>query len=318
MRMRYVKVVLISTLLSAGLYAQSPIDWWRFDETGGGIASNEIGGRADGELTPGASFVGGASGNAVSLPPFESVTFWGDTGNLGTSDFTIMFWLKTNGSGTLSAFAEVLGNRGWDGSCDTPYIDFRMGSTGRLALEINDWGCSGYLPIASNEAFGVVNDGAWHRIVAVRTGATASLYIDGDLRGTGTAGDGHVANVLSLFPFVAGANDDAFIYNVPFDGVIDDLRIYDQAFSANQVVSSQLAAIIALIQSYDINAGIANSLVHKLQAAEKSIDNGNATAAVNQLQAFLKEVSAQNDKNLSVEQAGQLTSLVKAVISALT
>ena len=76
-------------------------------------------------------------------------------------------------------------------------------------------------------------------------------------------------------------------------------------------------SIIALIRSYNLNPGIANSLITKLQNAEASISKGNYTAAANQLGAFLNEVAAKSGKQLTAAQAADLTARVNGVIAAL-
>src|SRR5215469_15276269 len=92
---RHTLYLLIGSLLPATLFAQQPIDQWNFDETSGSVAYNSVAGRANGMLSTGASFVPAITGNGVNLPLYESVDFGTSTGQLGTSDFTISFWLKT-------------------------------------------------------------------------------------------------------------------------------------------------------------------------------------------------------------------------------
>jgi hypothetical protein len=301
--------------------AQQPIDSWTFDEHNGTIAHNSITGRANGTLTNGAVFVPGIAGNAVYLPPLASVNFPLPTGNLSISDFTISFWLKTNGDGIGNAtapMAEVLGNRGEQGDCSTPYIDFRVTRTGSLVFEVTDYSCSGYVGIVTEPNAGTINDGNWHLVTAVRQGTQVNLYVDGALRATGTSG-GIVANVQSPYEFAAGANPIGTWVGFTFNGMIDGVQIYDRALSEFelQTPNQKIAAIIATIISYNLPSGITTSLTAKANAALADISNGAATTAVNVLQAFINQCNAQNEKGLTTTQANELISLATETITSL-
>ena len=65
------------------------------------------------------------------------------------------------------------------------------------------------------------------------------------------------------------------------------------------------------------NKGVANSLLAKLDAAQASLDRGNTSAAVNQLNAFINEVNAQAGKKIDAEHAGHLKMHAEHVIAAL-
>lgn len=312
---------LLATVVPTTVLAQ-PIDSWTFDESSGAIAHNSIPGRADGILTGGAGFVPGITCNAVYLPPFESVNFALPTGNLGTSDFTISFWLKTSGDGIgnlESTFAEVLGNRGAEGSADTPYINFRMRRVGSFLIEVTGYEASGYVIASTDESAGTVNDGNWHLVAAVRQGTQVELYIDGALRATGTAGDDTVADVQSLYGFAAGANANTFNFDLPFDGTIDGLKIYDRALSASELLtpSQKLANIISTIASYNLHSGIETALTAKVLGALANTGCGETAVAVGALQALINQANAQSGKKLTEAQANELIVLATEMISSL-
>ena len=63
---------------------------------------------------------------------------------------------------------------------------------------------------------------------------------------------------------------------------------------------------MALLDSYDLQVGISNSLEVKLNKVLQTLDQSNTIAARNILNAFTNEVQAQTGKNLSVDQATQL------------
>ena len=63
--------------------------------------------------------------------------------------------------------------------------------------------------------------------------------------------------------------------------------------------------------------GIENSLISKVENAQKSIDKGNTKAAVNKLEAFINTVMAQRGKKISEEDADMLIEYATNVINSL-
>ena len=65
------------------------------------------------------------------------------------------------------------------------------------------------------------------------------------------------------------------------------------------------------------NPGITRSLLAKLDAAEAAIDRGQSSAAINKLEAFIREVEAQAGKHIVAEHAQHLVEHAELVIQAL-
>jgi hypothetical protein len=76
-----------------------------------------------------------------------------------------------------------------------------------------------------------------------------------------------------------------------------------------------------VMHAYDMdhitNAGVANSLLAKLDAAQAAFDRSQPDVAVNQLRAFINEVNAQAGKHIVAEHAGHLAEHAQNVITAL-
>jgi len=84
-------------------------------------------------------------------------------------------------------------------------------------------------------------------------------------------------------------------------------------------VSSVMAALDALVSGGALNRGNANSLRVKLDAAAAAFERGSATAAVNQLEAFLHEVDAMvHSRRLSEAAAASLRSTATALIQSVS
>ena len=65
------------------------------------------------------------------------------------------------------------------------------------------------------------------------------------------------------------------------------------------------------------NAGVATSLMAKLDAAQAALDRGQTDVAIRLLNAFINEVNAQSGKFVDAEHAGHLIEHAQRVIDAL-
>jgi hypothetical protein len=76
-------------------------------------------------------------------------------------------------------------------------------------------------------------------------------------------------------------------------------------------------ALEATTRRHALPKGIEQSLLAKLQAAEKAFAQGQAVAAVHQLQAFLNEVEAQRGQQLTDQQADRLSRQAELILSCV-
>jgi hypothetical protein len=73
----------------------------------------------------------------------------------------------------------------------------------------------------------------------------------------------------------------------------------------------------ALTEGHIDNAGVAQSLLAKLDSAQAALDRGKTEAAIKKLQAFMQEVAAQSGKHIVAEHAGHLLEHAQHVLDAL-
>ena len=73
----------------------------------------------------------------------------------------------------------------------------------------------------------------WHHVVATVSGTTGKVYLDGNLDGTGDVGNIPV-NALDVFIGHAHPRNGSGFLEW-FDGIIDDVRIYDRSLSDSEV-----------------------------------------------------------------------------------
>lgn len=65
------------------------------------------------------------------------------------------------------------------------------------------------------------------------------------------------------------------------------------------------------------NAGVAHSLLAKLDAAQAAVERGQNAVAIHQLEAFIHEVEAQSGKHIDAEHAAHMIDHARMVIDAL-
>lgn len=146
--------------------------------------------------------------------------------NFGSSqDFSASLWIKARGID--GAYAGLVGDK----------LSRATNRLGYLLSYENGGGVGVYISDGVDEASvfstTLVSDGEWHHVAvtASRTG-NATLYVDGVSEGTPAS--------LAVVGSLDEPSSPVFIGDIgfqgqPFDGVIDDVRIYNRALSAKEV-----------------------------------------------------------------------------------
>ena len=116
---------------------------------------------------------------------------------------------------------------------------------------------------------------------------------------TGLYVGGYTAGDLTMPDYVGGGNTNAFV-----------VKINSSPAEANE-------ALIAIVTDL-FDGGLENSLTVKLQNALSSLAGGNTQTAINQLQSFINQVTAQRGKAISTSDADMLIAQAQAIINMLT
>jgi hypothetical protein len=142
--------------------------------------------------------------------------------NFGTGDFSLETWIQMNSAS--SGPRHILGKR-MDETAPYQHGWTRLYSLdGSIRFEFNDgWTLS--TPTT-------YNDGVWHHIAATRSSGAVSLYMDGQLIGSGT----QTVDVSNSGSFKIGK----WYFESSFNGKIDDVRLYNRALSATEVAEHYL------------------------------------------------------------------------------
>jgi hypothetical protein len=215
---------LIFLVLLVGLAANSAsavdpdlIGWWKLDEGAGTICKDSSGLGNDGKFgTPGnPKWVAGKFGGGVYLDGnYSHINIDAVAKSMPTNNnITISAWINT----TATVEGNVIGGNESGGGHD---FIFGMSSTGQLLIEAD-----------SARYYGSgLNNGQWHMITYVRSGTTATLYIDGVQVGTETpSGDPHREVQWSIGQEWDTNPSDEFV------GTVDDVRFYKRALTVAEI-----------------------------------------------------------------------------------
>jgi hypothetical protein len=137
--------------------------------------------------------------------------------SLNISNVTVSAWIKTSTTNGIIAIKRA-------GSGSYPYCLWVV-DTGKARFE-SYGGANPYTNSTTS-----VNDGNWHHVVGVRdTGSTTlKIYVDGKQENTTTDTAGTGTNTGNLL--IGQTNNGQY-----FNGLIDDVRIYNYARDANQIM----------------------------------------------------------------------------------
>ena len=200
------------------------IGHWKLDDGEGVIAVDSSGNGNDGTLEDGPTFVDGQfrqalafEGSRVAIPASDSLT-----ADLFQGSFTLSAWInpKRTGGTWQQIFRSMIAA---DTSNDTLFInnDGRLSWRGRIG---GDW-AGGMCETASD----VVPADQWTHVAVTGDGTNFRIYVNGAL------------SQESAFQTTDGANATYYIGGDPtwlaesYAGIIDDVRIYNVALSAEEI-----------------------------------------------------------------------------------
>jgi hypothetical protein len=193
---------------------------WHFNEGSGTIAFDSSGNNNNGNLVNGPTWVDGKFGKALSFNGVNQKVSIPETPSLrfGSGNFAITVWMKSNVSQRQWMVSHYSGaNPGWGcGVVDTSgKADFFTRSS------------AGTTEVISSR---VITDGQWHFVVCQRVGNEFRIYIDGVLDASQTFAHTSVDNTASL-----AIGEEANYNRQWFNGIIDEVRIYNRALSDAEI-----------------------------------------------------------------------------------
>jgi hypothetical protein len=215
--------VTVSNLAPPGL-----VGAWGFDETSGTTAADQSGKGNNGTVANGIWVTGGKFNGALSFNGSSSMVTVADSATLDlTTGMTLEAWLRPSvvGNWQTAIVKEQPGN--------LVYGMYSSTNLNRPEAEVNIGGTK------------VVNgtttlpSGAWSHLAATYDGANIRLYLNGaqvaQVAQTGTIG-------TSTGALRIGGNS---IWGERFNGLIDEVRVYNRALSAGEVQADMSRSVVA-------------------------------------------------------------------------
>lgn len=200
--------------------------------------ANDESGHGNHGTVYGASLVKDRFGNEDSAYSFDGVNDYVDIGHpLVSGDFTISFWLKSNGRQNRFAVPISQGNMSYRGFGFTftkgSYNGFHWGTWKDKKVSDPHWGKSAWHTIDFNFPKDINTDLTWHHLTATHKDNTIAVYRDGTFQGTASK---FPINYGSFKFNIGRASGNRDFNHRTFNGVIDDIRIYNRALSGEEIV----------------------------------------------------------------------------------
>jgi hypothetical protein len=195
---------------------------WTFDEGSGETVKNAAGPN-NGLLTGGLGWTDGKRGKAVAFNGKGHVLI-ASAPYFNAPQYTFAAWVKLKDT---SDYQYIV----WRGGPEFPEakecrnLDLWVTSEGTLSGILNDEKGSGRVQISGGKK---VADNQWHLVVCVNDGKAVRFYVDGQKDAEGAAAGPLAKND---FPLWIGARPG----DVAATGVIDEVRFFDRALTAEEV-----------------------------------------------------------------------------------
>jgi len=195
------------------------VSWWKGD----GSASDHTGANS-GTLQNGAVFTSGKVGQAFSFNGNRQYVVVPDSESLDlTTQFTLQAWIKPASvidvdAALLSKVGGVDGNNGYQLSISPSLIP-------TCQFNANGEGWS-----ANHVTAGLVSQDTWTHVSCTYDNDTLRMHINGILVGSNFIGAKSVINSSSTLRISGDDNDHVY-----FNGLIDEVQIYNRAITANEV-----------------------------------------------------------------------------------
>jgi len=189
------------------------LGWWKLDETSGSTCEDSSGNDNDGSISGATINQTGHIDKAYDFDGSNDRVTISKSTSIGTGDYSVSCWLKTTSTSRYRCFFCI-------GEYDPGFYLYRGDQ-----ICVYDESRK-----VSNDNLDT-DDGAWHHVAIVREGTGSGelkFYLDGDSVGTSTHSDS-IPNASYLYIGATEWDDEVF------DGMIDDVRFYTRALTADEV-----------------------------------------------------------------------------------
>ena len=218
-----VRILILIALLApvqAQVQEEGLVAEWHFDEGAGNVVTDSSGNGYDGTVY-GATWVDGKYGKALLFDGVDDRVKLPNSAINGLADITSEFWIKTydNVAGIIT---------GAKSGTDNEYLIY-WDNTNQIYPHIKDK--------RSAISTSTITDDNWHHVTIVRAGIEVRVYVDGNFNGVANAPTGPL-NIDLNGLWLGGEQDsvgDGWETNQQFNGILDEVRIYNRALTAEEI-----------------------------------------------------------------------------------
>ena len=241
----------------AKLAVKRPLAHWTLDSLSGTLYVDSTGEGHNAEVAGSPVFVSGMEGNGTTVTSsagYASVNTWNP--NTYSDQLTISLW--ANWSGANSNWQGLLGKRNaWGADTMMWQLESQTGAGELQFKSTNSTVSSAALPV-----------GQWEFVTVTFDGSTATLYRNG----ISAVSASFIMNTGTAANFMLGASqkDDSDVVDSTFNGLLDDIWIYNYSMDKYQVADmylgySSVATNYVCIEAYDSNFDFDNNCVVNVQ-----------------------------------------------------
>ena len=200
------------------------VGWWQFDEDSGTSTADNSGNGDTGTLQNSPTWTTGKYSGALDFSGTNQYVSVADANFLDLTNGSVAAWIKRDTSG---AWHSIVAKGGSNNNYDHNY-GFEIRDTNVLLCAVGDGVSGGHAAVLNTTA--TISTGTWYHVACTWDGSTMRIYINGAESVNGSqSGLVPAANTSPLYIGQFGGNTDRF------DGLIDDVRVYNRALSAQEV-----------------------------------------------------------------------------------
>ncbi|MCP4607183.1 MAG: LamG domain-containing protein [Planctomycetes bacterium] len=220
-------IVLVLGCIITNTTLAENIGWWKFDEGSGSTAFDTSGNDHHADILGTPEWVVGPPGFSGALDFTNSRG--ANAGNFdptgGTGVFSIAFWCRWDGTGGIQHF--LTKSNGWNIDTMMFQVEVKGGHSNPDRVNRFHLACQGH----PQAVLHVVPANEWAHMVMVFDGTNATGYLNG-IDETGPQPTG-IGAPLDCPVWIGVAFNDARV----FQGMIDDMRLYDRVLDENEIIS---------------------------------------------------------------------------------
>ncbi|MCK4342406.1 MAG: LamG domain-containing protein [Phycisphaerae bacterium] len=208
------------------------VGYWSFDEGEGGTAHDYSGNENDGTIH-GTTWTSGISGSALELNGIDGHVYVPDSDSLnlhGSQPFTLAAWIHKTGPDSCPYSYPVIKSTSWqDGRSTVSRYGLCEYNSGDLRFMISKVG----QPFNHlTYSYGDNLIGRWLHLVGAWDGAVMRLYVNG-AEVANKVYVGELGDTTGRPLAIGGVYTNKLYF--PFNGIIDEVRVYDRALSTHEV-----------------------------------------------------------------------------------